>query len=138
MSVAPSSSLKKRLAKLLPLLGSDKGGEVVNTARAIATALTSEGFDLHDLAASLAPSIAKQNVAQSIAPPSTFDKLSHFERRAWLDALVGVDWLTPFERERVVDVRNFVMTGVDCRIHWRKKRTVDELIARASAKGVRP
>ena len=39
-----------RLAKLLPLLASDKDGEVVATARAICRTLTGAGTDLHALA----------------------------------------------------------------------------------------
>ena len=40
-----------RLSKLLPLLGSDKDGEVVATARAIGRTLSSAGLDFHALAA---------------------------------------------------------------------------------------
>ena len=39
-----------KLAKLIPLLSSDKDGEVVATARAIERTLRAEGFDWHDLA----------------------------------------------------------------------------------------
>jgi len=42
-----------KLAKLLPLLASDKDGEVVATARAIDRTLRAAGLDLHALAARL-------------------------------------------------------------------------------------
>jgi hypothetical protein len=42
--------LAPKLAKLLPMLGSTFDGEVVNTARAIETALRSCRLDWHDLA----------------------------------------------------------------------------------------
>lgn len=43
-----------KLAKLIPLLSSDKDGEVVATARAIERMLRGIGLDLHALAAALA------------------------------------------------------------------------------------
>lgn len=135
---APSSSLSRKLEKLIPLLGSNHDGEAVATARAISSALASEGFDLHDLAAALSTNLVKrQMVVTAIAPPESFDSLSHFERRAWLDALLAVDWLTPLERERVAEVRNLVRIGVDYCVHYRRKRMIDALIARAAALGVR-
>lgn len=42
-----------KLAKLVPLLGSDQDGEVVATARAICRTLAGAGCDLHALAAAL-------------------------------------------------------------------------------------
>jgi hypothetical protein len=135
---APSQILLNRLSKLIPMLGTSHDGEVVATARAISAALASEGFDLHDLAESLPTTLAKrETISSAIAPPASFDGLSHFERRAWLDALLAVDWLTALERERVVDASNLVRAGVDYALHWRKKRTIDALIARAAAMGVR-
>jgi hypothetical protein len=139
MRDAPSSALTKKLEKLIPLLASDHDGEVVAAARAIGSALASEGFDLHDLAGSLVPYLAKrETVSATITPPPAFDGLSLFERRAWLDALRKVDWLTPFERDCVEYVRAVVTTGMMRDIHWRKKRTIDALLARAMAMGVRP
>jgi hypothetical protein len=136
---APSSTLTKRLEKLIPLLASNHDGEVIATARAIGSALASEGFDLHDLAGSLVPYIAKrETVSATIAPPPAFDALTLFERRAWLEAIRKVDWLTPFERDRIEEVYGLVRTGMDFAIHWRKKRTIDAALARAMAMGVRP
>lgn len=48
MRAAP---IPARVAKLLPLLGSDKAGEVVATAAAIGRTLTLAGLDWHALAA---------------------------------------------------------------------------------------
>jgi hypothetical protein len=42
-----------KLAKLLPVLASDKDGEVIATARAIGRTLSAAGADWHDLAAVL-------------------------------------------------------------------------------------
>jgi hypothetical protein len=41
------SPLVDRLSKLIPMLGSDQDGEVINAARAIQRALTAENLDLH-------------------------------------------------------------------------------------------
>jgi hypothetical protein len=140
MSVAaPSSTLTKRLEKLIPLLASNHDGEVIATARAIGSALAAEGFDIHDLAGSLIPYIAKREaVSATIAPPPVFDALTLFERRAWLEAIRKTDWLTRFERDHIEDVYARVRTGVDFVIHWRKKRIIDAVFARATAMGVRP
>ncbi|MEK4034257.1 hypothetical protein WOC76_12665 [Methylocystis sp. IM3] len=131
--------LKARLGKLIPLLGSDKDGEVLATARAIVTALASEGADLHDLAASVNPNASSRikPTRRAFSVPPAFDSLTHFERRAWLDVLIDAEWLTPFERDTVEEVRNRVRLGQCYDPHWRKKRRIDELLARAAAKGVR-
>lgn len=46
-----SDLLPSRLSKLIPLLGSDKSGEVVAAALAISRTLQSSGRDFHDIAA---------------------------------------------------------------------------------------
>jgi hypothetical protein len=135
---APSLSLSRKLHKLIPVLSSDKEGEVLAAVRAISGALASEGLDWHDLSSVLSTEFAKrQSISSAIAPPASFDLLSHQERRAWLDALIALDWLTPFERSRVADVLNRVRTGMNYYIHPKTRRMIDALIARAEAKGVR-
>jgi hypothetical protein len=134
-----SPQLGRKLLKLLPLLASDKDGEIIAAARAIVRALASEKFDIHDLASSMMvvanAEQAPAHGAFSVRP--IFDELSHFERVAWLNALAGCDWLTPLEQETVEDVRNHVKYGIAYKPHWRRKRRIDELLARASAIGVR-
>lgn len=44
------AAIAPKLAKLLPLLGSDNDGEVISTVRAIRRTLSAAGLDLHDLA----------------------------------------------------------------------------------------
>lgn len=135
----PSSSLSRKLEKLIPMLSSDRDGEVLAAVRAISGALASEGLDWHDLASTLSTALAKrQSISSAIAPPASFDLLSHQERRVWLDALFALDWLTPFERSRVADVLNRVRTGMDYYIHPKTRRMIDALIARAETMGVRP
>lgn len=48
-----SDDIRRRLSKLLPLLASDKAGEVVATASAIVRTMTSAGQDIHDLTSRL-------------------------------------------------------------------------------------
>lgn len=44
-----SASAKRRLGLLIPMLGSDKDGEVIASVRKIVSILATEGKDLHDL-----------------------------------------------------------------------------------------
>jgi hypothetical protein len=56
-----SKALRKKLGKLIPLLGSDRVGERAGAAAAIKRLLAAEGFDLHDLA---------DNVGRVAEPPT--------------------------------------------------------------------
>ena len=52
------SPVRERLAKLVPMLASDKDGEVLATAAAIRRTLATAGADLHDLVAMFNPTVA--------------------------------------------------------------------------------
>ena len=67
------STLPPQILKLLPLLGSDKDGEVVATARAICRTLSSAGIDLHHLAAALSASVAPSPCMAVAGTPGIFD-----------------------------------------------------------------
>lgn len=72
-------SLAQRVAKLVPLLASDKDGEVVAAARAIARTLGTAGTDLHDLADTL-------NRMQTVSGPRPTDEATSKRARpssAW-------------------------------------------------------
>ncbi len=58
-----------KIRKLLPLLGSDKDGEVLGAARAIHRTLQSAGSDLHDLAARLEGNNAPDPKLDADPPP---------------------------------------------------------------------
>jgi hypothetical protein len=69
--------IASKISKLLPLLASDKDGEVLGAARAIHRTLQSAGADLHDLAARLstdndppAPELDADPPPQAQKPPS--------------------------------------------------------------------
>jgi hypothetical protein len=56
MTALPAT-ITPTLGKLIPLLGSDKSGEVVATAAAIGRVLEANGLDWHSLAAAVAPMV---------------------------------------------------------------------------------
>ena len=76
-----SKALRRKLGKLIPLLGSDKVGERAGAAAAIKRLLTAEGLDLHDLADNVGPfpEPPPDSFAQGVEPtapwPCTLDDL---------------------------------------------------------------
>ena len=96
-------ALAPKLDKLLPLLASDKDGEVVAAARAVGRTLAAAGLDFHDLAAA----VAAPAVSSGRWPPT--DEIRHRwadiprnERTAWLTAMQRSGVLSPWE-ENFVD-----------------------------------
>ena len=65
-----SKSLRWKLGKLIPLLGSDKVGERAGAAAAIKRLLAAEGLDLHDLADNVVPfpEPPPDSLAQGVEP----------------------------------------------------------------------
>lgn len=57
------ATLTPRLGKLIPLLGSNRDGEVIGAARAIDRVLKSAGRDWHDLAALLRLPMPRREIA---------------------------------------------------------------------------
>ena len=83
-----------KLTRLIPLLGSDKDGEVVATARAIGRTLAQAGADFHDLAAAIAraePPGPVEPVCWRHIPPS--------ERVMWLAEMQASRLLSPWEQD---------------------------------------
>ena len=86
-----------KLAKLIPLLSSDKDGEVVATARAIERTLRAEGCDWHDLATAVTREPEKQIIY--IKPPEP-------EPKDWCEL---ARWCRDHDDERLnVKERSFV------------------------------
>ena len=89
-----SKALRRKLGKLIPLLGSDKVGERAGAAAAIKRLLTAEGLDLHDLANNVGPN----NVGPFPEPPpdSFAQRVQPTESWRWtLDNLLaeeGIDF----------------------------------------------
>jgi hypothetical protein len=68
---------RSKLAKLIPRLASNHDGEVIGTVAAIRRVLTSEGRDLHDLAAALTESHRERPDLS----PSAYELYLHREYR---------------------------------------------------------
>jgi hypothetical protein len=66
--------IASKISKLLPLLASDKDGEVLGAARAIHRTLQSAGSDLHDLAARLSRDNAPPDPELDADPPPQAQK----------------------------------------------------------------
>ena len=87
VSVAP------KLGKLIPLLASDKPGEVLGAVAAIRRTLEREGLDLHDLAKVLGRAEPPDTVG-----PLAWRDIPESERAAWLAQMRGSRLLSPWER----------------------------------------
>ena len=102
-----------RVAKLVPLLSSDRMGEVAATAAAIERTLKANGEDWFALAAHIervAPATVYINaMGMRTKPPSDmpplFDRLPPSSKRAWLDQAAASDLLDDFERGLCVAMR---------------------------------
>jgi hypothetical protein len=92
------ATLNEKIARLIPLLSSDKDGEVVATARAIERTLKARGCDLHDLAARLvngemvAPSDRKKHSFEEIRRCPT---LTDWERE-FIDSIIVQSYRSSF------------------------------------------
>jgi hypothetical protein len=97
------SAISPRLAKLLPLLGSDQPDEVVATAQAIGHTLKSAGLDWHHLAALIhAKAILKA------APAFTFASLAPRTARKQIAHLARQPTLTMMDRVRFEQIREWL------------------------------
>ena len=70
MTATMQPATVSRLTKLLPMLGSDKPGEVTGTAAAIGRVLQSAVLDWHDLATGLKAGTAQQFTFATMPPPA--------------------------------------------------------------------
>ena len=110
MMGALSPDIRPRLAKLVPLLGSDRPGEVAATVLAIANTLRSAGNDWHDMAADLACRPAPQILYR---PQQTTSPTWSFERReqcrqllqAGISMALFDDWSDGFARDIVATIQ---------------------------------
>ena len=109
------STVTPRLSRLLPLLGSDKDGEVVATARAIGRTLASAGTDWHALAAAVerppvvvtaAPAAPREPYRRPKAGPINVELL---RVATWCDEYVHV--LGAKDRSFVASMVTFLSRG---------------------------
>jgi len=93
-----------RIAKLLPLLSSDKSGEVVATAAAVGRLLAAAGLTWHDLA-------KRVGVGAPEAPKATSGRRDAFEVASYADAITLIYELY-FNSLRPGFERDFVESNV--------------------------
>jgi hypothetical protein len=141
-----------KLAKLLPLLGSDKDGEVVATAKAIQRTLQSGGADWHDLAGAVQrvglPAVKAQRKprkpkakSQPPAPPTRaarpWGAFTTEERLRLLDALINSGILTSWELQFATEIREYVHYKPGLAQSERQACVLDRLVTRLREKGAR-
>ena len=115
------SPIRARLAKLLPLLGSDQPGEVTAAAAAIGRLLSSVGASWHDLAGRLTTPVTGIPAAEAWRPPArqsrataapprryrVFTGLDPKQARQGIDTILGTSaGLTDAERARLTAIRD--------------------------------
>jgi hypothetical protein len=127
-----------KLRKLLPLLSSDKDGEVVATARAIERTLRSEGFDLHDLAAVVEREPERTSPVHpdpqpySYRPrPCRWERLRSDEKVVALDAIQGLQ-LSAWEEQFVASVGEMVRGTPHVTLTQKQVAALNRLLARVS------
>ncbi len=104
-------AIAQRLAKLVPVLGSDQPGEVVAAADAIGRALRGAGLDWHDLAVLVSAGAVRQAAAgftfASLPPRTARKQLALLGRQAGLtgDDRCRLDRLRAWLHGQRVDVR---------------------------------
>ena len=136
MAAAAIHHAAPRLAKLLPLLGSDKPGEVVATANAIGRALKSCGADWHDLASMLDQGDVQPEPVR-IAP--RWQTLSPADRLRWLDALARPgSGATPWECSIAANIAERLRSFPFTTISPRQQTAINQALAAAHVRGVRP
>lgn len=108
---AAFATIATKLGKIVPMLGSDKTGDVVAAATAIVRLLGSAGLDLHDLAQRAAAptledvmsTVVRARPAPPTTPPSTAStepvKPAGFSDREWERALRRARGEEPPKRE---------------------------------------
>jgi hypothetical protein len=130
---AALSTIAPRITKLLPLLASDRDGEVVAAVRAIDRTLKAEGLDWHALAAVFA---ADDGTAD--APP-TWGSLGVESRIRWLQTVgCSPGLLSEWEYNFVADITARLMDWPYYAPTAKQQAILDRILAHGWLKGVRP
>jgi len=87
-------TIAPKLEKLLPLLASDKDGEVLSAVAAIRRTLERHGLDLHDLAKVLGRAEPPDTVG-----PLAWRDIPESEQAGWLAEMRGSRRLSPWEKD---------------------------------------
>lgn len=136
MTRAALPSVAPKLAKLLPLLASDRDGEVLGAVVAIRRTLATAGLDLHDLASAMTVDRAPRSIPERGAP--MWRTLNFEQRIAWLSVLRRSVALSPWEHRFVSDTYDRVRRNPAMGLSGRQAGIVNGLLAKAWAEGGRP
>jgi hypothetical protein len=127
------SAVGPRLAKLLPLLGSDQPGEVAATAHAIGRTLQSAGLDWHHLAALIHAEAVRQ-----AAPAFTFASLAPRTARKQIAHLARQPTMTMMDRLRLEQLRQWLLgQAVSVRLPEDQVQWLDGLWRQSFGSGAR-
>ena len=139
-----STELRPKLARLVPLLGSDKPGEVAATVAAIERTLVAAKCDWHDLAAALVyqPEPKRRSSTQSQADYSMWPARWSPSSPCWtMDALrTGLSdgiYTTDFEIRFARDIADKIDDG-PCRFSERQVKTINVLLGKLRRGGRAP
>jgi hypothetical protein len=105
---ALAAPVAHKLQKLLPLLASDKGGEVLGTVNAIRRTLGAHGLDLHDLAKAIAAAAEpppQHERASSCDVVPLWENMLPGQRQILLERLLAWGGLSDFEAAFCVQMR---------------------------------
>jgi hypothetical protein len=113
---AGQPALPHKLAKLIPMLSSPVGGEVVAAAGAIVRCLDAAGLSIHDLAVAVTSTPRRQAVRSVEREPApTGDRAcTGMSREELLDALKRVEAtvrLSPWEKRFVANIAVVIADG---------------------------
>jgi hypothetical protein len=134
----------RKLALIVPRLGSSHDGEVLASAKAIGRTLKGAGLDWHDLSAMIAAACRDGRETsrpkgqwprgnEAVAP--IWSELNRAGREAWILILCDQTGLTTWERGFAADIADRLDTG---RLSAKQQIVLNRLIARAFQYGASP
>jgi hypothetical protein len=143
----PLPALPPNLTKLVRLLASDSDGEVLATARAIGRTLKGSGLDFNALATRIELCARQPEVRIVYREPEAprpsdrlpvWSDLNRSARFAWLAAIRHQTWLSDWEEDFVADMHATVFASYAPRFSPKQVISLNRLLAKAHARGVKP
>ncbi len=135
------AEIRPKLAKLFPMLSSDKAFEVAATAAAIGRTLQAAGADWHDLSQIIdgnsepEPSKPVKHSARMLFPKLMY--LTRDAQLAWMTAIAAQPWATEWESAFCGDIARQIYTQPHRGFSPKQVKAIDGLLRRAFCEGVR-
>jgi hypothetical protein len=107
-----------KLVKLIPLLGTDKDGEIIGTVHAIRRTLESAGCDLHDLALVVERAALPAMVEQPRQDASPAPELKPWQLTAMHCIRAGTGRLRPAEQDLLSSMVHWPGEPSDKQARW--------------------